>query len=171
MARFIALVLSALLVGGVAVPSSQAQLSWLLGKERLGVVLSAQEAHERAMTGQAVLVDVRSSAEWRESGVPASGFAITMHQDPRKFVKELTEAMGGDTNRPLAVICATGVRTTYLQDALKKLGFSQPINVTEGMIGGRYGDGWIKLGLPVRKWARAADIKPTLGPGAVATAR
>ncbi|MEO1207372.1 MAG: rhodanese-like domain-containing protein [Pseudomonadota bacterium] len=167
MIRVFGLVIFGMVLSGLVASSGTAQTGWLFGKEKLGVVMTAQDAHERAMAGQVVLVDVRSSAEWRKSGVPASGFAITMHQDPRVFTEQLNAAMGGDKSRPLALICATGVRTTYLQEALKKLGFSKPINVTEGMMGGRYGDGWIKRGLPVRSWSKSGDLKPTLGPGAL----
>ncbi|MEL7048158.1 MAG: rhodanese-like domain-containing protein [Pseudomonadota bacterium] len=145
---------------------SHAQLGFFATKEKLGDVMSASEAHEKALRGELVLVDVRSSTEWRDTGVPASGHAISMHQDPRVFVEQLTTALGGDPKRPLAVICGTGVRTTYLMDALKKQGFERLINVTEGMKGGRYGTGWLKHGLPVRPWSRPGDMRPTMGAGA-----
>lgn len=148
------------LTEAAVVRPAEAQLGWLFGKQNLGDVLTAKEAHEKALSGDIVLVDVRSSAEWRESGVGASAHAISMHQDPQTFVTQLTEAMGGDRSKPLAVICATGSRTTYLQGALKKLGFSQPINVVEGMMGSGHGPGWIRQGLPVRAWRNSADSAP-----------
>ncbi len=133
----------------------------LLGsKEQLGEVVAARDAHESALKGEMVIVDVRSSEEWKETGVPASGFAITMHQDAAIFLNGLDAAMGGDRTKPLALICATGSRTTYLQKPLQQMGFTRVMNVAEGMQGGRFGDGWVKGGLPVRKWAGAADTGP-----------
>lgn len=146
----------------VGVAPALAQLSLFSSKENIGVVMSAKEAHDKALTGDVVLVDVRSTAEWIETGLPASGFAITMHQNPEVFVQQLSDAMGGKKDRPLAVICATGSRTTYLQKALVKLGFSSPVNVAEGMIGGQHGTGWIKLGLPTRPWRSVQDLAPTM---------
>jgi len=147
------------------VGSAQAQFGWFGIKQQLGVVMTAAEAHRKAEAGELVLIDVRSSDEWKATGVPASGFAITMHQDTEAFLNALDAAVGADRGKPVAVICATGVRTTYLQKPLKKMGFSDLVNVAEGMLGGRHGDGWIKAGLPVRRWTGAADTSPTASSG------
>jgi rhodanese-related sulfurtransferase len=40
--------------------------------------MSAREAHAKALAGELVLVDIRTTDEWRKTGVPASGYAITM---------------------------------------------------------------------------------------------
>ncbi len=145
----------------IAVAGTAVSAQGLLGsKEQLGEVVAPRDAHERALKGEMVIVDVRSSEEWKESGVPASGFAITMHQDAAIFLNGLDAAMGGDRTRPLALICATGSRTTYLQKPLKQMGFTRVMNVAEGMQGGRFGEGWVKSGLPVRQWAGAADTGP-----------
>ena len=125
-----------------------------------GKFLEVRQAHTRAKAGEIVLVDVRRPSEWRASGVPASGHAITMHQDGRRFVSQLLAATGGDKARPLALICATGGRTTWLQARLRQAGFTNLINVTEGMMGSRYGSGWLKKGLPVRQWTKQSSSKP-----------
>lgn len=155
-------------VGAIAVLASAAGAQGIMGmKEQLGEVITARDAHERALKGEVVIVDIRSSEEWKETGVPASGFAITMHQNADVFLNALDAATGGDRTKPLALICATGSRTTYLQKPLRQMGFTQVMNVAEGMQGGRFGDGWAKGGLPVRKWAGAADT----GPGSIQTAQ
>lgn len=125
-----------------------------------GNFLEVRQAHSRAKAGEIVLIDVRRPSEWRASGVPASGHAITMHQDGRRFVSQLLAATGGDKARPLALICATGGRTTWLQARLRQAGFTNLINVTEGMMGSRYGAGWLKKGLPVRQWTKQSSSKP-----------
>ncbi len=117
-----------------------------------GEVMTPQEAHEEALKGEVVLVDVRTPQEWQQTGLPVSGHAITMHQQGPDFVAQLDKALGGDRAKPLAVICRTGNRTGSLVAPLESVGFTRVINVAEGMVGGRYGPGWIKAGLPLRKY-------------------
>ena len=116
-------------------------------------VLGAREAHAAALAGQVVLVDIRTPAEWRATGVPASGHAITMHQAPEAFLREISAATSGSKSRPIALICATGNRSALIQTILRQAGYTDVADVAEGMSGGRRGDGWIKAGLPVRTWS------------------
>ena len=120
----------------------------------------ATEAHAKAVAGEVVLVDVRTPDEWRETGLPASGHAITMHQEARGLLAGLDKAMGGDRSKPLAIICRTGNRTTMLQAELKKVGYTNVINVAEGMAGGPNGTGWVKSGLPTRPGTGASIAMP-----------
>lgn len=152
----------------IAVSGTGAGAQGLPGsKEQLGETIGARDAHELALKGELVIVDVRSSEEWKDTGVPASGYAITMHQNADVFLNGLDAAMGGDRTKPLALICATGSRTTYLQKPLQQMGFTRVMNLAEGMQGGRFGEGWVKGGLPVRSWAGLADT----GPGSIQTAQ
>lgn len=116
----------------------------------VGTTMSAAEAHAKALTGEIVLVDVRTPDEWKETGVPASAHAITMHQEAKAFVAEVQKALGGDPGKPLAIICRTGNRTNSIYDELKRIGFKNVINVAEGVAGGPFGPGWQKTGLPLR---------------------
>jgi rhodanese-related sulfurtransferase len=119
----------------------------------LAPVLGAREAHAAALAGQVVLVDIRTPGEWRATGVPASGHAITMHQAPEAFLREIATATGGSKSRPIALICATGNRSAHMQAILRQAGYADVADVAEGMSGGRRGGGWIKAGLPVRTWS------------------
>lgn len=125
-----------------------------------GEVMTPQEAHEKAVKGEIVLVDVRTPDEWKQTGLPASGHAITMHQQGPDFLRQLDQALGGDRSKPLAVICRTGNRTGSLVAPLEKVGYTRVINVAEGMVGGRYGPGWIKAGLPIRTYAPDKSAPP-----------
>lgn len=116
--------------------------------------IEAPEAHERALKGEIVLVDIRTPEEWKQTGVPASAYAITMHQDPKVFLADLLKAAGGDANKPIAVICRTGNRSTALAVPLSKAGFPHVINVVEGVAGGPNGPGWAKRSLPLRSWTK-----------------
>jgi rhodanese-related sulfurtransferase len=108
------------------------------------------EAHKRALAGEIVLLDIRTPDEWRETGVPVSAQPITMHQDAAKFFSALEAATKGDRSKAVALICRTGSRSAALQTELAKAGYTNVIDVAEGVVGGRNGAGWLKAGLPVK---------------------
>jgi rhodanese-related sulfurtransferase len=85
-----------------------------------------------------------------------------MHQNQRTLLQALDDAVEGSRRRPIALICAVGNRSAFLQGWLRKAGFENVFDVTEGMVGGRRGAGWIKTGLPVRRWVPGAT-KPHPG--------
>jgi rhodanese-related sulfurtransferase len=112
--------------------------------------MSAPEALDAAASGDVVLVDIRSREEWQETGLAEPALPISMHEGG--FVQKLMHAMGGDPSRRVALICATGGRTRYVQNVLASNGFSNVIDVSEGMMGSPAGPGWLKRGLPVKRW-------------------
>ena len=110
--------------------------------------MSVQDAFRKADDGSLVLVDIRLPSEWQRSGVGVNAHAITMHQPISHFVDTLKK-IAGPEKRPIALICAEGVRSAMMQNRLKEYGFQGVINVHEGMDGSSKGPGWIKSGLPV----------------------
>ncbi len=120
----------------------------MLGGGTSGGTIGVKEAFKRAAEGSIVLVDIRLPSEWRQTGIGVNAVAITMHQSLYKFVDDLKQAAGPD-QRPIALICAEGVRSSAMQRTLKQYGFQGVIDVHEGMMGGANGPGWIKSGLPV----------------------
>ncbi len=114
-------------------------------------VMTADEASVRAEAGELALIDVRSPQEWRQTGVPKGARRVTIH-DPgglKGFVDAMAAAVDGDLKKPIALICARGNRSTLAQKALSEAGFIRVFNIREGFIGGPYGPGWVKRGLPV----------------------
>lgn len=112
--------------------------------------ITAEEAYARLSSGELVLLDVRSPAEWRETGLPAGAKAVTIH-NPRgmgAFLDEVLKAVDGDRERPVALICAGGVRSSRAQRYLMAHGFSNVFNVSEGMAGNVLAPGWLARGLP-----------------------
>lgn len=104
--------------------------------------------------GEMTLLDVRSPAEWRETGVPEGARTVTIH-DPNGmagFVAAATRAVNGQKNKPIALICARGSRSSRAERALRAAGFSNIFNVREGMLGNSIdGPGWLRRRLPVGK--------------------
>jgi len=111
--------------------------------------LSAPEALDKLEAQEVTLVDIRTPREWRQTGV-ASG-ALRIDMTDKRFVRQLLDAVNGDRNAPIVLICRTGNRTGYVMGELKKLGFGNVSHVAEGMAGSAAGPGWIKRGLPVEQ--------------------
>ncbi len=114
-------------------------------------VMSAPEAYARAEAGTVTLIDIRRPDEWRQTGVAPKARRINMeHPDGViAFLRQVAQAVGGDANAPIALICRTGNRTTHLQKIMAEVGFKNVYNVKEGMIGSAAGPGWIARGLPI----------------------
>ena len=98
---------------------------------------------------QAILIDIRTPAEWRETGVAEGAHRLDM-TDPM-FDAKLSRLVEGDRTRPIALICRTANRTRTVQAALMQGGYKTVINVEGGMIGNQADKGWIAHGLPVKR--------------------
>ena len=80
------------------------------------------------------MVDVREPAEWREGHV-----AGALHLPMLEAVRRLGEL---PADRPKAVMCAGGLRSSSVISALEGEGMRNCLNVTGGIAA------WIKAGLP-----------------------
>ena len=107
------------------------------------------EAHKLVSEKKAVLIDIRTPAEWDETGVAEGALKIDM-TDPM-FMRKISEAVGGDRSKPIALICRTASRSGTVQQAMIQTGYINVINVDGGMVGNRSDKGWIKHSLPMEK--------------------
>ncbi len=132
--------------------------------------ISVEEAWRRlGDETSAVLVDVRTGAEWNFVGAPdLSGIGKQiirvswqtlpkMEQNPA-FVEEV-RAQASDTDASLLFLCRSGVRSQAAAIAMTAAGYSQCFNVAGGFEGDLDGDrhrgvtgGWKAAGLP---WSQA----------------
>jgi rhodanese-related sulfurtransferase len=109
--------------------------------------LSTPDAHAAAVSGAVTLVDIRRPDEWALTGVGEGAVPINMLD--RYFIEQVFAQVGGDHSKPVALICARGVRSRKMSVRLQQAGFTNIIDVPEGMLGSGGGAGWIKRGLPV----------------------
>ncbi len=116
-----------------------------------GPLIDPAEAHRMTQAGEILLVDVRRPSEWRASGTPQGALLITMHgaRGVDGFADAVEAALDGDKTKRVALICAAGGRSSYLQGQLEARGFKTVYDVGEGVVGGLFSEGWKARGLPM----------------------
>nr|WP_282449373.1 rhodanese-like domain-containing protein [Roseibium sp. CAU 1639] len=132
--------------------------------------VTAQEAFNE-LSGQekAVLVDVRTQAEWAFVGLPDlrpigkepvlaewQSFPSTgANPDFAKSVSDLLVKKGLDQSAPIYFLCRSGARSQAAAIAMTQIGYTQCFNISDGFEGpldeaGHRGhqSGWKAAGLP-----------------------
>jgi rhodanese-related sulfurtransferase len=115
-------------------------------------VLTPDAARSMAERGELTIIDVRLPVEWERTGIPQGAMAISLQDQtlqPRAdFVTDVLAALGNDPTAPIALICASGHRSAFAQQLLVGSGFTDVHDISEGVVGGEYGPGWLARGLP-----------------------
>jgi rhodanese-related sulfurtransferase len=135
-----------ILLGGLALSGLGAAHWFNIGGSIEGSALSVQDAHAAASAGTLTLIDIRRPDEWRTTGIGEGAIPLDM-RDPA-FEEKLLALVAG-VQAPVALICARGVRSRHLASRLEGAGFTNIIDVPEGMFGSGAGPGWIAAGLPL----------------------
>jgi hydroxyacylglutathione hydrolase len=99
--------------------------------------LSASELKPRLEKNELLLVDVRQPSEWKEGYIEGAERIFFGH------LMDKADALPRD--KPAAVICSVGQRSSIGASILKKEGFAEVYNVLGGMTA------WINLGYPTKK--------------------
>lgn len=116
---------------------------------------------------EAVLVDVRTEAEWRFVGVPdlsSLGRGVVYIEwscvdgaPNENFVADLLDQVPAGTDRPVVFICRSGNRSIGAAEAATDAGIAPSYNVLDGFeghldaAGHRGATGWRAIGLPWRQ--------------------
>jgi len=100
--------------------------------------MSVVELKSKLDRSEVALLDVREPSEWREEGVAEGATTI--------FFADLPEKAGSlSQDKPIAVTCSVGNRSSISVSMLEKAGFRNVSNVLGGM------NAWAKLGYPLKK--------------------
>lgn len=110
-------------------------------------IWSVEDARAAVADGRAILIDIRSEGEWRDTGVAEGAWPVSMHTPT--FGADLQRLIDTRGDRTIALICATGGRTAHVLSVLEANGIDGFVDVSEGMMGSPRGAGWIAKGLPV----------------------
>ena len=97
----------------------------------------------------AVVIDIRTEPEWKESGIIPGSVPITFFQtngsyDIDAFMQAFTRAVP-DKQHPVIIICRTGNRSVPVADFLARAGYQNVFNQKRGIVE------WIGRGLPTVK--------------------
>lgn len=123
-------------------------------QEASDCILTSEIALEKTSNGDMILVDIRTLAEWQETGLPETAYAITMGDDD--FMGKVNHLTENNLNKPVAIICAAGGRSARVCSALRSYGYNFIYDVAEGMMGGQHGKGWLAKGLQTVPYTQAA---------------
>jgi rhodanese-related sulfurtransferase len=128
---------------------------WVVPVAAEDLMVDAVAAMEQVNRDDAVLIDIRQPEEWRETGMAPDAIGISMRHPGGAdgFITDLLEAVNGDRDASIVLICRTGNRTAQVAEFLRERGFGNVRHVGEGMLGSRHGPGWIHSGLPVEACA------------------
>jgi len=124
--------------------------------------LTPLEAHAYLQARpDALFLDVRMEIEYLYVGHPPGVVHVAwyeypeMQPQPAAFVEQVRREAGGDTTKPVVLLCRSGKRTVAAGEALEAAGFAEVVNVLHGFEGeldehfqrGRV-NGWRFDGLP-----------------------
>ena len=90
--------------------------------------------------------------EWMRSGV-AEGALDHHPAGTRLSCKSFSDAVDGDLNKPIALICATGQRTAKIASFLREQGYGAVADISEGMMGNFTAPGWLRKNLPTVQYS------------------
>ena len=92
-----------------------------------------------------MIVDVRRAEEWKETGVISGSKRLTYSDAQRRVDPEWVKKMKAiaPPDKPVALICRTGGRTTAAARLLDEAGYKKVYNARGGIYA------WIDAGLPV----------------------
>ena len=110
--------------------------------------MNVNTAYAAAIEGRITLIDIRRPDEWAATGIAQGAIPLDM-RDP-EFAQKLL-ALVPAPNARIALICARGVRSRHMAGQLTEAGFTNIIDLPEGMLGSGAGPGWLAAGLPVTK--------------------
>ena len=108
--------------------------------------INSDVAYKAAQAGEIILVDIRRPDEWLDTRVGEGAIGLDMRDE--NFVDILVSLRQANPDKPIALICRTGMRSGYVTSTLAGQGFPGLVDVSEGMAGGPDGPGWLERGLP-----------------------
>lgn len=83
-------------------------------------------AHRLVAAG-ALLLDVRTEAEFKEQSLPNS--LLIPHDQVQARIAEVSAAVGGDKHKPIVVFCRRGGRAATAKQVLLAHGFTEVTNL------------------------------------------
>ncbi len=112
--------------------------------------LTNQQTYELMQQDRLILIDIRTKAEWQQTGI-AKG-ALTIDMMDKDFLEKIANIRLDNPAKTIAFICASGRRSSIVWAELTKRGYKNIYSVFGGTTGNGVA-GWIKDGLPIEKYS------------------
>ena len=119
--------------------------------------ISPTKAWINAKENKMIIIDVRTVNEWKETGIIPESMLINMHDsnfsEKKDFLKEIEEVIHSQPQKQIAIICASGGRSSLTSNALISKGYKNIYNVSGGILGKNNENlpGWLSLSLPIEQ--------------------
>ena len=120
--------------------------------------LSVTDAHTGLKSGSLILIDVRTPQECQETGVAEGAWPLDMREEA--FGDWILATLERNPTHKVAIICRSGNRSGRLMQLFSQNGIEGVLDVSEGMLGGARGQGWIPTDLPVVPAQEAYNAMP-----------
>ena len=104
-----------------------------------------------------IIIDVRTVNEWKETGVIPGSLLVNKHDsnfsEKKNFLKEIENTISNNSDKKIAIICASGGRSSITMKALISKGYENIYNVSGGIAGkpSENYPGWLNLKLPLEE--------------------
>ena len=125
---------------------------WVLSNTAMAqVIIAPDQALQLARGGDITIIDIRRPDEWRKTGIPlgAERATVRFNRGANSFLRRIAQLTGGDKTKRIALICAAGVRSKHAIRWLSNRGYTQVLDISEGVQGNHRGVGWLARDLPV----------------------
>ncbi len=113
-------------------------------------LISVEDAYNKSINGEAILIDIRTPEEWTRTGTPVSARLVTFQSD--RFLSTVKALQAENPDAPVALICRSGGRSTRASQMLEEAGIKHIYNVKEGVEGSPNGTSWLSKGLPIDRF-------------------
>lgn len=126
-------------------------LAFLLSRSTLAGELgqlTPEQLVDMQKNGNALVVDIRTAAEWQSSGVIADSLKLQSFDangkfDQENWLNELKKAQA-TPDQPIILVCRSGNRSTKVGELLtKQMGFNNVYHLNKGI------SGWAQSGQPL----------------------
>ncbi len=112
-------------------------LSFLFLSSLLFATVQDEEASQVLIDSKIPIVDIRTPAEWKESGLLQGSIPIMLFDEKGKYdLNDFLQKLNGavDTKKPFAIICRTGSRTKILASFLSQKMNYNVVNIKSGIL-------------------------------------
>ena len=119
--------------------------AWMAAGQPLSTIpqMDVHSLHHRLSTNGLVVVDARGDDEWNEGHIDGAHFMPFTHMADQVTFKSQLPSLAVPLDASVAVVCATGKRSSTAVSLMQRHGYQHLYNVTGGMAA------WMDANLPM----------------------